>query len=119
MSLTEPRRFTSPRWHRGRLLQKQKTQDLRQLPPSVKFITSLRATGEGITAQAGKLPEQGMLFLCDELAGLFKSANQYRGGKGSDEEDLLEYWSGGGSTILRVGGVTIDVKKCDSFNPNG
>ena len=79
-------------------------------PPVRKVYNFTKATGEGITAQAGKLPEQGMLFLCDELAGLFKSANQYRGGKGSDEEDLLEYWSRGGSTILRVGGVTIDVK---------
>jgi len=51
-----------------------------------------------------------MLYLCDELAGAFKSANQYRGGKGSDEEDLLEYWSGGGAVVLRVGGLATNVR---------
>ena len=79
-------------------------------PPVRKVYHFTKPTGEGIAAQAGRLPEQGMLYLCDELASLFKSANQYRGGKGSDEEDMLEYWSGGGAVVLRVGGVTVDVK---------
>lgn len=76
-------------------------------PPTRKVYNFTKATGEGIAAQAGRLPEQGMLYLCDELASLFKSANQYRGGKGSDEEDMLEYWSGGGAVVLRVSGVTL------------
>jgi Protein of unknown function (DUF3987) len=79
-------------------------------PPVRKVYSFTKPTGEGIAAQAGRLPEQGMLYLCDELASLFKSANQYRGGKGSDEEDMLEYWSGGGAVVLRVSGVTVDVK---------
>ena len=79
-------------------------------PPVRKVYNFTKPTGEGIATQAGRLPEQGMLYLCDELASLFKSANQYRGGKGSDEEDMLEYWSGGGAVVLRVGGVTVDVK---------
>ena len=79
-------------------------------PPVRKVYHFTKPTGEGIAAQAGRLPDQGMLYLCDELASLFKSANQYRGGKGSDEEDMLEYWSGGGAVVLRVGGVTVDVK---------
>jgi Protein of unknown function (DUF3987)/CHC2 zinc finger/Bifunctional DNA primase/polymerase, N-terminal len=78
-------------------------------PPIRKVYSFTKQTGEGIAAQAGRLPEQGMLYLCDELAGMFKSANQYRGGKGSDEEDLLEYWSGGGARVLRVSGLTVDV----------
>ncbi|XZN90106.1 MAG: DUF3987 domain-containing protein [Microcoleus sp.] len=79
-------------------------------PPVRKVYYFTKPTGEGIAAQAGRLPEQGMLYLCDELASLFKSANQYRGGKGSDEEDMLEYWSGGGAVVLRAGGITVDVK---------
>jgi len=80
------------------------------IPPTEKVYFFTKATSEGITAQAQKLPEQSMLYLCDELAGAFKSANQYRGGKGSDEEDLLEYWSGGGAVVLRVGGLATNVR---------
>ena len=78
--------------------------------PAQKVYAFNKATGEGIAAQAQKLPQQSMLYLCDELAGAFKSANQYRGGKGSDEEDLLEYWSGGGAVVLRVGGLATNVR---------
>jgi Protein of unknown function (DUF3987) len=78
--------------------------------PIRKVYTFNSATGEAIPAQANRCPEQSLLLLSDELAGMFKSANQYRGGKGSDDEDLLEYWSGSGKKILRVGGVTVDVK---------
>ncbi|MEG5173232.1 DUF3987 domain-containing protein [Microcoleus sp. B3-D7] len=78
--------------------------------PTEKTYIFTKATGEGIVSQAQKIPEQGMLYLCDELAGAFKSANQYRGGKGSDEEDLLEYWSGGGAIVLRVGGLSANVR---------
>ncbi len=79
-------------------------------PPAQKVYFFTKATGEGIAAQAQRLPHQSMLYLCDELAGAFKSANQYRGGKGSDEEDLLEYWSGGGAVVLRVGGLATNVR---------
>ena len=54
-------------------------------------------------------PDQGILWLCDELAGFFNSANQYRGGKGSDKEDLLEAWSGNGAVIARAAGTTVNV----------
>jgi Protein of unknown function (DUF3987) len=78
--------------------------------PVRKVYTFNSATGEAIPAQANRCPEQSLLLLSDELAGAFKSANQYRGGKGSDDEDLLEYWSGSGKKTLRAGGVTVDVK---------
>jgi len=57
----------------------------------------------------GRNPTQGILWLCDELAGFFKSANQYRSGKGSDKEDLLECWSGNGAVIARAAGTTVNV----------
>jgi Protein of unknown function (DUF3987) len=78
--------------------------------PVRKVYTFNSATGEAIPAQANRCPEQSLLLLSDELAGAFKSANQYRGGKGSDDEDLLEYWSGSGKKTLRAGGITVDVK---------
>ena len=79
-------------------------------PPAQKIYHFTTATGEGIAAQVGRLPQQSLLWVADELAGAFKSANQYRGGKGSDEENLLEYWSGGGSAVLRVTGLAVNVR---------
>jgi hypothetical protein len=57
----------------------------------------------------GRDPSQGILWLSDELAGFFNSANQYRSGKGSDKEDLLECWSGNGAVIARAGGTIVNV----------
>jgi hypothetical protein len=79
-------------------------------PPAQKIYHFTTATGEGIAAQVGRLPQQSLLWVADELAGAFKSANQYRGGKGSDEENLLEYWSSGGSAVLRAAGLAVNVR---------
>ncbi|MCA2711451.1 MAG: DUF3987 domain-containing protein [Microcystis sp. M015S2] len=59
-------------------------------------------TGEGISRYAASNPDKGMLLYKDELAGLFKSANQYRGGRGSDSEDILEYYDGTPPITLRA-----------------
>ncbi|MBW4597719.1 MAG: DUF3987 domain-containing protein [Brasilonema angustatum HA4187-MV1] len=75
----------------------------------VYFFTN--STGEGIQAQAQETPDKAMFALVDELAGLFNSSNQYRGGKGSDRQDLLSYYDGTGSTVLRAGGLKIDVER--------
>jgi hypothetical protein len=72
----------------------------------VYYITA--ATGESIPKQAARRPDQALLWVADELAGMLKSPNQYRGGKGSDEENLLEYWSGGGAAVLRADGLAVD-----------
>ena len=50
-------------------------------------------------------------MLVDELKGMFDSANQYRGGKGSDRQDILSYYDGAGQTTLRASGVSIDVEE--------
>ena len=80
-------------------------------PPAQRIYHITTATGESIPKQAARMPDQSLLWVADELAGTFKSANQYRGGKGSDEEDLLEYWSGGGAAVLRAEGLTVNARK--------
>jgi hypothetical protein len=77
--------------------------------PVEKFAYITKATWEGIAGMVGRTPTQGILWLCDELAGFFNSANQYRSGKGSDKEDLLEAWSGNGAVIARAAGTTVNV----------
>ncbi|MCU0545884.1 MAG: DUF3987 domain-containing protein [Oscillatoriaceae cyanobacterium Prado104] len=79
-------------------------------PPAQKIYSFTEATFEGIATQVQKMPEQGMLWIADELAGAFKSANQYRGGRGGDEEKLLGYWSGVGETVLRASGLKANVR---------
>lgn len=73
--------------------------------PERKIYYFTKTTGEGLTYQAARCPEQGMLYLSDELAGTLNSQNQYRGGKGSDKQDLLTYYDGSADTVLRAEGV--------------
>lgn len=77
-----------------------------QLP--IHYFT--KASGESILQQAQRVPERGLLNLSDELAGSFRSANLYRGGRGSDSEDMLSYYDGVGGKTLRVDGVRNDVE---------
>jgi hypothetical protein len=82
-----------------------------ELPPepAQRLYSFTSTTGEAIMRQAGRQPENGMLYLCDELKALFGSANAYRGGKGSDMEDLLRYYDGDGGKVLRAEGLRDDV----------
>ncbi|MBN3949951.1 MAG: DUF3987 domain-containing protein [Nostoc sp. NMS7] len=69
------------------------------------------ANGEGIKQQAQNAPRKSLYALVDELAGFFNSADKYRGGRGSDKQDLLSYYDGTGQTVLRSSGVKVDVEK--------
>ena len=79
-------------------------------PPRQRIYSFDKTTGEGIIYQQAEFPDQAMMYFCDELAGIFKSGNQYRGGKGSDEEDMLSFWNGTGTTVLRALGVRASVE---------
>ncbi|MEG5067465.1 DUF3987 domain-containing protein, partial [Microcoleus sp. B3-A4] len=79
-------------------------------PPRQRLYMFDKTTGEGIIYQQAEFPEQAVMYFCDELAGMLKSSNQYRGGKGSDEEDMLSFWNGTGTTVLRASGVRASVE---------
>ncbi len=82
---------------------------LPESPPDRRQVYAFtKYTSEGLRNQVKAYPQQGLLALPDELAGLLKSANVYRGGKGSDEEDLLTYYDGMGETVLRADGLAGD-----------
>jgi hypothetical protein len=79
--------------------------DGRPKEPNQKIFFFTNATAEGILNQFNKQPDQSLLYLKDELAGVFKSANQYRGGRGSDQEDLLSQYDGASEVNLRKSGL--------------
>ncbi|MEM1256749.1 MAG: DUF3987 domain-containing protein [Cyanobacteria bacterium P01_H01_bin.21] len=64
-----------------------------ELPPEPKkppklFVT--KGTAEGIMKRISELPPRsGMLYICDELAGLLAGADQYKNGKGNFKNTLL------------------------------
>lgn len=77
------------------------------LPPEPvrRLLKFSRATGEAIPVQRNRCPADGLLYAADELKAVFGAQNAYRRGKGSDAEDLLEYYDGESPTVLRVDGV--------------
>lgn len=80
-------------------LLKEEFPDGKPSEPKLKLYYFTNATTEGIVKQVKAHPDQGLLYLKDELAGVFKSMNQYR--KGSDQEDYLSFYDATGTTNLR------------------
>ena len=74
--------------------------------PSIRRILTSDFTGEGLAEQLELLEQagRGLLIYRDELSGMFGSLNQYRSGRGADEQQLLELYDGSGMTSLRVSG---------------
>lgn len=74
--------------------------------PHPKRIYVSDYTGEALAAQlrAQEAAGLGLLITRDEINGLFSGLNAYRGGRGADEQQLLELFDGGGMTSLRVTG---------------
>lgn len=80
--------------------------DPRPPEPRPKRVVVTDFTGEALAdqLQTQEAAGLGLLVNRDELSGLFGSLNAYRGGRGGDEQQLLELFDGGGFHSLRVGG---------------
>ena len=75
-------------------------------PPQPRQLHVSEATSEALAHQLQTQEDFGLGLLInrDELSGLFAGFNQYKGGRGGDEQQLLELFDGGGLTSLRVSG---------------
>jgi hypothetical protein len=73
-------------------------------PPRAPYLSISDATAEALAQQLQVQEDRGLGLLLhrDELAGLFGNLNQYRSGRGSDSEQLLEAYDGSGFRSLRV-----------------
>lgn len=74
--------------------------------PTPKRLSVSDFTGEALAAQLQTQEAAGLGLLVnrDELSGLFGSLNAYRGGRGADEQQLLELFDGSGLSSLRIVG---------------
>jgi CRISPR-associated protein Cmr3 len=74
--------------------------------PHPKRLSVSDYTGEALAAQLQTQEAAGLGLLVhrDELSGLFGSLNAYRGGRGADEQQLLELFDGSGLSSLRIVG---------------
>lgn len=76
-------------------------------PPKPAYLSISDATAEALAQQLQVQEDRGLGLLLhrDELAGLFGNLNQYRSGRGSDSEQLLEAYDGAGFRSLRVAAI--------------
>jgi hypothetical protein len=73
--------------------------------PCPIYLMCSEYTGEALSLQLQRQESQGLGLLIkrSEIKGLFGGMNAYRGGKGSDTEQLLEAYDGLGYSSLRIG----------------
>lgn len=73
-------------------------------PPQPEYISISDTTAEALAGQLQVHEARGRALSIhrEELAGLFGGLNQYRAGRGSDSEQLLEAYDGAGFRSLRV-----------------
>lgn len=71
--------------------------------PRKPFLTVKNVTGEALEEVLCQQERYrlGLLLKRDELAGLFLGMNQHKGGRGNDEQALLEYYDGSGISTIR------------------
>jgi len=76
----------------------------RSEPPRAAYISVSDFTSEALTAQLQEQEARGLALMLnrDELSGLFGSLNQYRKGRGGDEQLLLEAYDGSPFFSLRI-----------------
>jgi CRISPR-associated protein Cmr3 len=77
--------------------------------PFVREYYTNDATREAIALILSQQPEHGLLGYPDELAALFKSQGEYKGGRGADKEALLSGRDGTNLKVNRAGGKRINV----------
>jgi hypothetical protein len=88
--------------------------DERPPQPTPIYLQIQDYTGEALAAQLQALEAKShsILVLRDELSGLFGSLNQYRGGRGADEQQLLELFDGSPYTSLRISSADRSFSQC-------
>jgi hypothetical protein len=88
--------------------------DERPPQPTPLYLHIQDYTGEALVAQLQALEarSRAVLVLRDELAGLFGSMNQYRAGRGADEQQLLELFDGSPHASLRVAAGDRSYSRC-------
>ncbi|MCT7970278.1 YfjI family protein [Laspinema sp. D1] len=79
--------------------------------PKRRIFSFSNATAEGLRNQLSAIPDRGILWSTDELAGMFKSQNAYRGGKGADAEEMLTAYDGSYGKVLRADGLAADLDR--------
>ena len=57
---------------------------------------------EGMNNQFDRYPDQAILYMKDEIAGLFRDADKYKSGKGSENTDLMSMFDGTAPPVIRA-----------------
>jgi len=79
--------------------------------PKLKELWTDDSTSEAIALIQSNQPDDGFLNWRDELSGLVKDNNKYRGGKGSDAEKVLSGRDGSPIKVNRASGKRINCKQ--------